>query len=290
MKTPSTATVLRPFLVLSLLLVLLPACGGEASAGKDLAHRGGSILAYSTATPEEGAGSLAVDPQASAHTGRKLVYTATMRLHVESYPEPARRLRDLVKEARGYVVNVREWHHEGRPSAGEWRIRVPAQGLDSFLDRVGGFGAVQSRGLESDDVTSTWADLERRAEIARKIETRYLELLATAKTDLEQTLALEEKLIRVRSEIETLEGSRRELAEVVRYATVNLELHSLVRSGGSRLGLGEEAGAAWKRSLAGIVTFGRALVIGLVVSAPWLAMLLPLATWLYWRRRWRRAQ
>lgn len=256
---------------------LLGSCGDSSPAGKDLAARASGDFGLNSSSGSLSSRSLSVESEVSEDTGRKLVYTARMVVHVDEYAGPAESLRALVKEAKGYVVDVREWHDEGRPGAGDWTLRVPAQGLDSFLERVATFGAVQSRSLESEDVTASWVDLERRAEIARRIEARYIELLKTTKTDLEQTLALEEKLIRARAQIEALEGQRRELGEVVRYATINLELRSLRRGEGESLALGDEAGAAWGRSIQGLRVFGRALIVGAVAAVPWLLILLPFA-------------
>jgi uncharacterized protein DUF4349 len=273
-------------LPMALLMLLLAAgCDGSSTPGAALFDEGAAEASErASEAPGLQAGEGAGDP------GRKIIYSASLDLEVENYGEKSQRLRALLKNAGGYIVELREWHRDGRAGSGNWVLRIPATGLDSFLEAVGGLGAVQSRAIESEDVTARWADLERRIAVARKIEDRYVELLKSTQPDLDQTLQLEEKLVRVRAEIESQQGALRQLGEVVRYATLRLEMRSLWVAPRPRLGLGEETASAWNRSWTGLRQFGRALLIGLAALTPWLLAIAPLALILAYFWRFRRAK
>ena len=76
----------------------------------------------------------------------------------------------------------------------------------------------------TEDVGEQFVDLSAQLANAERVETRYLELLRTRTGSLEDLLAVERELSRVRERIETLQGRLRYLGERVAVSTMVVHL------------------------------------------------------------------
>jgi hypothetical protein len=83
---------------------------------------------------------------------------------------------------------------------------------------------VISKSVNANDVTEQYYDVKIRLENERQVEKRYLELLAQART-VKDILDIEEKLGKVRQEIESKEGRLRYLDDQVGYSTLNIWIY-----------------------------------------------------------------
>jgi hypothetical protein len=88
------------------------------------------------------------------------------------------------------------------------RSRADHQHLANFVGLAADstfepLGDVESVNIGSEDVGEAYADMEVRLANGRRLEQRLLELLATRTGSLEDVLAVERELARVRQEIES---------------------------------------------------------------------------------------
>jgi len=83
-------------------------------------------------------------------------------------------------------------------------------------------GEVRSVNSTSDDVTAEFYDIEARIRNKQQEEERLLKLLAEATGKLEEVLAVERELSRVRGEIEQAQGRMRMLKDVTELTTVTV--------------------------------------------------------------------
>ena len=115
-------------------------------------------------------------------------------------------------------------------------------------------------------------------------------MLDKATGKLEEVLAVEKEITRVRGEIEQAEGRMRVLADLTTLATVELEIDEIKDY------VPEDAAnyttrvrRAFEKSVASLVATAKSVSIGAVALAPWLAVLLvfglPLLLWGRARRR-----
>jgi hypothetical protein len=81
-----------------------------------------------------------------------------------------------------------------------------------------------SKSVNADDVTEQYYDVKIRLENERQVEKRYLELLGQARS-IKDILDIEERLGKVRQEIESKEGRLRFLDDRVNHSTLNIWLY-----------------------------------------------------------------
>ena len=99
-------------------------------------------------------------------------------------------------------------------------LQVPAEGLKALLADAGAVGQVIDRQWRREDLGGVLIELEAALKAKTEVQRQYLALLAQADTDA--ALAVEEELVRLTAEIETLQGRIRHLRHRIAFARVEV--------------------------------------------------------------------
>lgn len=113
-------------------------------------------------------------------------------------------------------------------------VRVPTVGVDAFLEATQGFGDVEGRTYDREDLGVRIADIESRLKARREVLSRYLSVLEEASP--KAVVQVEREITRVVSEIEGLEGQLRVHTDRVEHAEVTLSFRYRERRAPSRDG------------------------------------------------------
>lgn len=164
------------------------------------------------------------DSQSQQQSGRQLIVEAWMGLEVDAIDASARQIEALAARRGGWVESTEIFGESGYRSA-TVRIRVPAQDLENTLDALRGIGRVTDEGISSTDVTERLIDNEAHLTAWYAQEKRLVTLLENAPT-VEDIIEIEKRLAEVRSDIEHVEATQRDLKGRVATSliTVNLRL------------------------------------------------------------------
>lgn len=270
--------------VLLLGALLLGACGGDESGlavREESSAAGDMALFPDTDSPvEEGA---PVTPTAQAP--RMLIRTGNATVEVEALDPAVQAVRRIAERAGGYISNVGIAGGRDRVRSASLTLRIPAERFDETLAAVDSLGEVESVHIDSEDVGEQYADLELRLASARRLEQRLLELLDNRTGSLEDVLAVERELARVREQVERMDAALRGLRDRVDMSTISLTLHEpeplfSTRGGENVISRSiRQAGRNFVGFIAGfIASLGVILPLALIAAFLW---------WL-WRRRRRR--
>ncbi len=156
---------------------------------------------------------------AAARPDRMLVWRASMKLEVQDVEVAAGKADAAIRQAGGHVDDS----NVNAPEKATLRIRVPADRLNAALDALALLGVEKYRSLSSQDVTESVIDMEARLKNAIALRDRLRALLDRAK-DVKDVLDIERELVRVQSEIDSMDGRLKNLRSQVQYATVSLSL------------------------------------------------------------------
>lgn len=97
------------------------------------------------------------------------------------------------------------------------------------MDAIAGYARqISYRSVNVRDVTGEYYDLELRIRNKKELEKRYLDLLSRAGT-VTEILEIEATLNNVRTEIESMEGSLKQLTGRIDYSTIRLTLFEVLR-------------------------------------------------------------
>lgn len=212
-----------------------------------------------------------------------LIRTGEVAVEVDSVEAGVAAVEGLAARAGGYVSSVAVQGGERQHRTARIEIRVPAQRFDEVVGGLGPLGKVLSVSVHSQDVGEEFVDVTARLANARRLEERLLALLATRTGKLEDVLAVERELARVRGEIERYEGRLRYLrnrAEMSSLAVVLQQPRPLLTRQPGINPIRDAFGAAWRN----FVGFVALLIEAMGVLVP--LAVLALAALLAWRRWW----
>ncbi|MHB1323396.1 MAG: DUF4349 domain-containing protein [Coriobacteriia bacterium] len=209
---------------------------------------------------------------------RLIIRTQTMRLEVDSTPEAVTAVRGLADQHQAVITDLRvatdddQWVYrydqqgylagDGEALRGWVTMRVPADVLPAFVADVLALGTVEYQFEDTDDVTQQHVDLSARLENLRVQEQRLRSFFDAAET-VQDMLAIEAELSRIRGEIESFDAQVRYLERQAAMATVTVELtedRPVVRPDGASWGF-EEAVTSGFRGAATVVNFAIAFFI-----------------------------
>ena len=160
----------------------------------------------------------------AATNNRKLVRNARVDLEVKSFDEALQSISALASEGRGYVATTSSQKQENGKLRGEIIVKILPENLDDFLTKLRKLGDLKNQTLATEDLTKQYVDTDARLNNARLLETRLIELLKKKSDDVEDLLAVEKELGRVREQIEQLQGELKFMDMQVRFATVSISL------------------------------------------------------------------
>jgi hypothetical protein len=239
-----------------------PPAGLERSNDKSKAPAialtdGSSITLASTTQP--GAAS---SPTGTAMS-RKIIYDAQIDLVVDSVDPVAKKLTSLVQEARGYIAEQNITGSPGTLRSIHWRLRIPVDEFDSFVNSVVSLGELERNNRTSQDVSDQYYDLEARIKNKKVEEQTLNKILQERSGKLEDVLKIEIELSRVRGEIEQLEGKIRVLENLASLATLTLNIREREKYAPPApvvAGFGTQISRTWDGSMTSMIDLGKAIV------------------------------
>ena len=240
--------------ILALLLIacLLTACGSSAKYSFDAVTEGAmeapqaSAPMMDMAVTEEAVEveSLTTGSIASAtgnidttqqNIAQKIIYSADLHIQTTEFDAAASVLEQTVLNFGGFVENSDVYGNVNYNNDGSTTIvdrnayyvlRIPASKFEAFLQQTNGLGNVISSSRTAQNVTSAYTDYEARLSALYTQEERLLDMLGKA-TEVENLIALEERLADVRYEIESIERNLRNLDMQIGYSTVRIDLQEV---------------------------------------------------------------
>jgi hypothetical protein len=153
-----------------------------------------------------------------------LARTARLTIVTDQFDAKRAELDGVIRTLEGFTgrILVTGTIEQGRALTAT--LQIPSLRLDEALGAIKALGRVTSEGVDGEDVTQQSVDLDARLANARNSEKRLTAILATRTGDLDDVLAVEREISRVRGEIESMEAQRKALDRRITYATVELQM------------------------------------------------------------------
>ncbi len=220
--------------------------------------------------------------QSGAPAISMLIRRGDVTILVDSIEPAMGALRALAARLGGTVGNVYITAGEYEVRRATLELRIPSARFDDAMSGLTPVGQVQQSSVTAEDVGEEYTDISARVKNAQRLETRLVDLLATRTGKLEDVLAVERELARVREEIERYEGRLRFLGARVETSTISVtvtEKAPIVGETPGRSVIGEAFVQAW-RNFVGLVAW--------FISS--LGLLIPAAAALWLAVRWWRGR
>jgi uncharacterized protein DUF4349 len=223
---------------------------------------------------------------------RKIIRTGRLDLVIDDYDATREKLEAIVKAAGGYVDSTQVAHHKGAVGEATIVLRLPSDAFGAIMPKLRALGEIASESTSADDITAQYVDLSARLTSAKTLEKRLLELAAERTGNVENLLAVERELARVRGEIEGYEGQIRQWNDQVAMSTLTLGLSTRAPVIAANVEpdptLGQRISHAFSSSVEALRNTGAAIAVSFIAFLPWLLFLIPGAV--IGRRLYRRHQ
>ncbi|HXV17861.1 MAG TPA: DUF4349 domain-containing protein [Gemmatimonadaceae bacterium] len=207
-----------------------------------------------------------------------LIRTGSASIEVDKLDPAILKVRQIASQLGGYIANSSIVGGRDQVRSATLEVKIPAARYDQAVGALGGIGKVESVNTSVEDVGEEFVDINARVANAKRLEERLVNLLATRTGKLEDVLAVERELARVREEIERSEGRLRYLKTRAAISTLSVTVHEPMPILGQNPGDNPIVGAfkqAW-RNFVGFVAWliaslGVLIPLGVVLGGGWYA-------------------
>lgn len=232
-------------------------------------------------------GSAAVDLDGNTPIVR-VIKTGQLMLRVADAPAAVEQIRVMVSGKNGFVESSSLNDSGSGPRSAWMTLRLPVSVFESTMAELKGVATlVLTDSVNGQDVTMEFVDLEADLRNARAEEASYLEILKQS-GDIEDVLAVTQRLADVRGRIERIEGRKRFLENRTNLATITVSLTEDTRI--------EVPGRTWRPlevtrqafrdlidSLQELINFLIRVVIAIIGLLLPIAVLVGLILWAGWK-------
>lgn len=207
-----------------------------------------------------------------------LIRTGSASIEVDKLDPAILKVRQIASQLNGYIANSSIVGGRDQVRSATLEVKIPAAKYDQAVGALGGIGKVESVNTSVEDVGEEFVDINARVANAKRLEERLVNLLATRTGKLEDVLAVERELARVREEIERNEGRIRYLKTRAAISTLSVTVHEPMPILGQNPGDNPIVSAfkqAW-RNFVGFVAWliaslGVLIPLGVVLGGVWYA-------------------
>lgn len=210
-----------------------------------------------------------------------LIRTGSASIEVDKLDPAIIKVRQLATQLGGYVANSSISGGRDQVRSATLELKIPAARYDQAIGGLNSIGKVEAVNTNVEDVGEEFVDVTARVANAKRLEERLVNLLITRTGKLEDVLAVERELARVREEIERYDGRIRFLKTRAAVSTLSVTVHEPAPLLGQTPGDNPILGAirqAW-RNFVGFVAWAIAS-LGVLVPVAALAV----AGWYVYRR------
>lgn len=160
-------------------------------------------------------------------SNRKLIKTVNMDVETEVFDELVPKVEGKVSELGGYIESLNVYNgsirYDGGHRSASLTVRIPKDRLENFVTAVSKISNVTSRSENVQDITLQYVDVESHKAALKVEQERLLALLEQAE-NMEDIIAIEQRLSEVRYQLQTMESQLRTYDNLVDYSTVYLNI------------------------------------------------------------------
>ena len=171
---------------------------------------------------------ISTPPTSLGNEEKKIQRNANISIEVKNLDESIDKLNEIILLFNAEIISSNKGGMDfGQPYA-NIRIRVLSGNLDSAINEFKKLSTkIISENIYTNDVTEEFIDTEARLKIMKSTEDRFNSLLLKSET-VEEIIKVEKELMRIRGDIESLEGRLNYLSKTTDTSEINLNLNEQI--------------------------------------------------------------
>ncbi len=222
----------------------------------------------------------------AAAVERKIIYAARLDLVVPDLDKATKAVDDTLAAHAGRLVRSETRSDTGARRTGTFTLEVPVDKFRGLVAALKVLGVPERDGIDSQDVTEEYVDVESRVRNLRVEEETLNRLLKEKAGNVTETLAIRTQIVPVREGIERAEGRMKYLSTRAAYSTVTLTLREVADYKPTTAPtFGDRVSRTFSGSWAALKAFGEGVVLFAVAASIWLPLLIPVGVAAVWGLR-----
>lgn len=266
--------------VLAVMLMSITSCGSINSSYKESQSTSELGSVRTEAVPQAAdtsySGGEAAKTNQVTVAERKVSNNWRFKIEVQDSRQANSAISQEVEKLGGYLASSSMVVQDDQIKA-SLSIKVPTAKAPDMISYLENSGKVLEQSKTSNDVSDEYYDTDARLKVMVKEEERLLNLLETRAATIQELLAVEKEITRVRGEREALQARMNRLNNMVDYTTFAITLEENKTSLQTPKGTMGKAGQVFLSSLNQLVKLLYTLFLVLVASLPFLIVLLAIA-------------
>ena len=265
------------FILLIALVLLLLSCSGESEVSSP--EMGIMMDSAQASSPSYGGASrMQAEILTPQDSGSKIQVNGSLSLEVDDIDKASKMVRILVLSHEGRISNSDTGSFEQRYA--NITLLVPSSNFYQIIDDIKKLSVlVSNENIYSNDVTEEYIDTEARLSVMKDTENRFSTLLQDTK-NIEEAIKVEKELMRIRSEIDSLQGRMNYFVKTTENSVLNLRMVESIPLTGDQW----DAKKSISDSLRNLVSFSKHVadfLIGVLIFSPVIGVLGALSYFVY---------
>ncbi len=221
----------------------------------------------------------------TAPADRKIIYSAKLDLIVKDLDASTKSVEAKLAQHAGRLVRSEVRSDTGARRTATFTLEVPVDKFRGLVASLKELGIPERDGVDSQDVTEEYVDVQARLKNLRQQEDKLNELLKERRKEekLEDVIRVGDRIGEVRQQIERVEGRMKYLETRAAFSTVTLTLREIKDyQPPTAPTFGDRVARTFGGSWDALVTFGEGVALFVVAISVWLPLIIPLGIATVW--------
>jgi hypothetical protein len=214
----------------------------------------------------------------TAPVDRKIIYTAKIDLIVKDLEVAAKAVDEKLALHTGRLVRSETRSDSGARRTATYTLEVPVDKFRGLVAALKELGVPERDGVDSQDVTEEFVDVQARLKNLRQQEDKLNELLKEKRKEekLEDIIRVSDRIAEVRQQAERVEGRLKYLEARAAFSTVTLTLREVADyKPPTAPTFADRVSRTFGGSWDALLAFGEGVVMFVVAISVWLPLLIP---------------
>ena len=177
---------------------------------------------YEMAIAPANAPSTSMKSYSSISEESRIQIQASISLEVQNISDAVEAIRALVNQHKARVTSSESGDLYNKYA--NISILVPKESFNELIEAIKNVATkVTNENIYSNDVTEEFVDIEAKLNVMKQTENRFITLLSET-SNVEEIMSVERELMRLRGEIDSLEGRMRYLSKTTDNSVLNVHM------------------------------------------------------------------
>lgn len=203
----------------------------------------------------------------------KIIRTGRIDLFTDDYQKTMTRISNYITDIDGFIQSSNEGYVDSKDltygSSGYMVVRVPSANFLDAMEKIKSYGRSVGSSTDTENITSSYKDVESELKSFRIEEERLLSYLSKAEK-IEDMLTIEKELTRVRAEINSRVTILNNYDKLVAFSTITINLTESKSATGNIESPFSDFGLKISRGFASSINLLLNIVAGLILVIIWL--------------------